>query len=115
LLSNAVKFSPAGQEVVVTIVRRGDVIRLTVHDHGPGIPEDFKPRIFEKFAQADTGERRQKGSGLGLNIVKQIVTRLDGKVGFESVSGRGALFYVELPRVQSAPALLDGGRSREVA
>ncbi|HUD89283.1 MAG TPA: ATP-binding protein, partial [Xanthobacteraceae bacterium] len=77
LLSNAIKFSPARDEVVVAVEKGTDMVRLTVRDRGPGIPVDFKPLIFEKFAQADAGDARQKGgTGLGLSIVKQIVDRL---------------------------------------
>ena len=98
LLSNAIKFSPPGDEVVVAIETRGDTIRISVRDHGHGVPDEFKPRIFEKFAQADTTDARQKGgTGLGLSIVKQIVDRLDGAVGFEDAPSGGAIFYIDLP------------------
>jgi signal transduction histidine kinase len=98
LLSNAIKFSPAGHEVVVAIEKGTDMVRLTVRDHGPGIPIDFKPLIFEKFAQADAGAARQKGgTGLGLSIVKQIVDRLSGEVGFADAPGGGTIFHVQLP------------------
>ncbi|HEX3859185.1 MAG TPA: PAS domain S-box protein [Pseudolabrys sp.] len=99
LLSNAIKFSPRDEEVVVGITGRDGFIRITVRDHGPGIPDEFKPRVFDKFAQADASDARQKGgTGLGLSIVKQIVNRLGGEVGFESAVGHGTLFFVELPR-----------------
>jgi DNA-binding response OmpR family regulator len=69
-----------------------------VRDHGHGVPEEFKPRIFEKFAQADATDARQKsGTGLGLSIVQQIVERLDGAVGFDNAPGGGAIFFVDLP------------------
>jgi signal transduction histidine kinase len=98
LLSNAIKFSPANHEVVVAIEKGTDMVRFTVRDHGPGIPIDFKPLIFEKFAQADAGDARQKGgTGLGLSIVKQIVDRLGGEVGFADAPGGGTIFYVQLP------------------
>jgi signal transduction histidine kinase len=98
LLSNAIKFSPADGEVVVAIEKGADMVRLTVRDHGPGIPVDFKSLIFEKFAQADAGDARQKGgTGLGLSIVKQIVDRLGGEVGFEDGPGGGTIFHVQLP------------------
>jgi signal transduction histidine kinase len=98
LLSNAIKFSPAGGEVEVTIGKGSDVVRLAVRDHGPGIPADFKPLIFEKFAQADAGAARQKGgTGLGLSIVKQIVDGLRGEVGFVDAPGGGTIFHVQLP------------------
>jgi len=98
LLSNAIKFSPPDSEVVVAIEKVTDMVRLTVRDHGPGIPPDFKPLIFEKFAQADgTNARQQGGTGLGLSIVKQIVDRLSGEVGFADAPGGGTIFHVELP------------------
>ena len=98
LLSNAIKFSPAADEVSVAVEKGLDMVRLTVRDHGPGIPVDFKPLIFEKFAQADAGDARQKGgTGLGLSIVKQIVDRLGGEVGFADADGGGTIFYVQLP------------------
>jgi len=98
LLSNAIKFSPADREVVVAVEKGPDMVRLTVRDHGPGIPLDFRPLIFEKFAQADAGDARQKGgTGLGLSIVKQIVDRLGGEVGFADAPAGGTIFHVQLP------------------
>jgi PAS domain S-box-containing protein len=98
LVSNAVKFSPPGGEVAAGIEARGKNIRVSVRDHGPGVPDEFKDRVFEKFAQADISDARPKGgTGLGLSIVKQIVTRLGGEVGFGDAPGGGAVFYVDLP------------------
>jgi PAS domain S-box-containing protein len=117
LLSNAIKFSPKGKDVEVTIERRGEDFRISVRDHGPGISEDFKPRIFGKFAQADaTDERQHGGTGLGLSIVKQIVTRLGGRVGFDEVPGGGTSFYVELPAMDASAThelAVDGKRMAE--
>ena len=104
LLSNAIKFSPPGGEVVAAIERSGEIVRLSVRDRGRGIPEAFRPRVFEKFAQADAfGVQQKGGTGLGLSIVKQIVTRLGGKVGFDDAPGGGTVFHVELP-VTAEPA-----------
>lgn len=101
LISNAIKFSPPDGEVVVAVERRGDGLRLSVRDHGAGIPAEFKPRIFQKFAQADgTNSKKTGGTGLGLSIVKEIVARLSGAVGFADASGGGTIFYVDLPRVE---------------
>jgi DNA-binding response OmpR family regulator len=98
LLSNAIKFSSRGSEVIVRVEKLDRACRVSVRDHGSGIPEEFKSRIFGKFAQADgTDSRRKGGTGLGLNIVKQIVERLGGKVGFDDASGGGTVFYVDLP------------------
>ncbi|HEY1982889.1 MAG TPA: ATP-binding protein [Xanthobacteraceae bacterium] len=98
LLSNAIRFSAAGDEVVVAIEKGPDNVGLTVRDYGSGIPVDFRPLVFEKFAQADARDARQKGgTGLGLNIVKQIVERLGGEVGFGDAAGGGTVFHVQLP------------------
>jgi PAS domain S-box-containing protein len=98
LLSNAIKFSPPGDEVVVAIEKRGAMVRISVRDHGHGVPDSFKARIFEKFAQADASDARiSGGTGLGLSIVKQIVTRLGGTVEFGDAPGGGAIFHVDLP------------------
>jgi PAS domain S-box-containing protein len=98
LLSNAVKFSPRGAEVVVGVEKRGGKIRVSVRDHGPGVPDEFKARVFEKFAQSDTSDARTNGrAGLGLSIIKEIVTRLGGEVGFADAPGGGAIFHMELP------------------
>jgi PAS domain S-box-containing protein len=98
LLSNAIKYSPSGEEVAVSIAAADDTVRIAVRDRGPGIPATFKPRIFEKFAQADATDSRQKGgTGLGLSIVKGIVTRLGGTTGFCDAPGGGTIFHVALP------------------
>jgi signal transduction histidine kinase/HPt (histidine-containing phosphotransfer) domain-containing protein len=98
LLSNSIKFSPAGSEVVVSIAKRAESLRISLRDHGIGISADFRAHLFEKFAQADATNARQKGgTGLGLSIVKQIVERLGGEVGFDDAPGGGAVFHVDLP------------------
>jgi PAS domain S-box-containing protein len=98
LLSNAIKFSPSGDEVLVAVEDRGPILRISVRDHGSGVPADFKSHMFEKFAQADATSSREKGgTGLGLSIVKQIVERLHGHVGFDDAPGGGTIFTVDLP------------------
>jgi signal transduction histidine kinase/DNA-binding response OmpR family regulator len=98
LLSNAVKFSPSGGEVKIAIETDAETIKISVRDNGPGIPDNFKPRIFEKFVRADVSDIRQKGgTGLGLSIVKEIMARLGGKVGFNDAPGGGTIFHIELP------------------
>lgn len=99
LLSNAVKFSPSGGEVFVKVENFGTMGRLSVCDQGPGVPDDYKSRIFEKFIQVDAADDRKKGgTGLGLSIVKQIMLHLGGEVGLERLPMRGCVFYVQLPR-----------------
>ncbi|MET0278766.1 MAG: HAMP domain-containing sensor histidine kinase, partial [Pseudorhodoplanes sp.] len=99
LLSNAIKFSPSGSDVTVTVACREGVVRIAIRDNGPGIADEFKNRIFEKFSQADTSNGRCiNGTGLGLSIVKGIVERLGGAVGWSDASGGGSIFFVELPQ-----------------
>jgi PAS domain S-box-containing protein len=98
LLSNAAKFSPRGAQVVVRAAIDGRKARIEVTDRGRGIPEAFRARVFEKFAQADAGDAREKGgTGLGLSICKAIVERLGGAIGFEDRPGGGATFWFEVP------------------
>lgn len=98
LLSNASKFSPTGGEVRVSVVSDDDLIRVSVADDGPGIPEEFRDRVFERFAQADSSSTRAEGgTGLGLHISREIVRQMGGTIGFDSVPGQGATFRVELP------------------
>lgn len=98
LISNAAKFAPLHSTVEITTQRLGDVIRTSVIDHGPGIPEDFRSRIFGKFTQADSSDtRRQGGTGLGLSICKALVEKMDGKIGYKSEIGAGTTFYFDLP------------------
>ncbi len=113
LLSNAIKFSPRGGEVAVAAERRAEIVCISVRDHGDGIPAEFRPHVFERFAQADAGDARQKGgTGLGLSIVREIVARLGGTVGFLDAEGGGTVFYVELPGwEQIAGRQIDTARS----
>ena len=100
-LSNASKFSPPGAIMRIQTELRGSLVRVSVSDQGPGIPEEFQSRIFEKFAQADGSDRReQAGTGLGLAISKELIERMSGHVGFHSVPGQGATFWFELPLIE---------------
>jgi PAS domain S-box-containing protein len=101
LLSNAIKFSPAGSQVDVVVVRDSAHVEISVIDCGVGIAEEFHKRIFQKFAQADSSDTRGKGgTGLGLAITKELITRMNGTVGFESTVGEGSRFFIHLPIVE---------------
>jgi signal transduction histidine kinase len=100
LLSNAAKFSPAGGGAVkVRAFERGECVRVEVEDRGTGIPEEFRKRVFEKFAQADSSSsRRFEGTGLGLSITRDLIKAMNGTIGFTTQAGQGTTFYFELPQ-----------------
>jgi signal transduction histidine kinase len=98
LLANALKHSSIGDTVDVSLTASNGTARVSVRDHGPGVPADFQPQLFQQFAQAqaDDGIKRA-GTGLGLAICKAIAEQMRGRVGFESADGAGAVFWFELP------------------
>ncbi|MFD2367384.1 ATP-binding protein [Pseudoduganella sp. GCM10020061] len=98
LLSNAIKFSQRGGEVQLRAEPHESGVRIVVADNGRGIPLAFRSTIFQKFAQADASDSRERGgTGLGLAITKRIVEDLGGSIGFDSEEGKGTSFYVILP------------------
>ena len=99
LISNAVKFSAREGTVRLSANELEDQwVRIIVADQGRGIPEEFRKRIFTRYAQADASDVREKGgTGLGLSIVKELVAQMGGRVSFETELGSGTCFYVDLP------------------
>jgi signal transduction histidine kinase len=98
LLSNAAKYGAEADAVEVAVVATGANVRINVTDHGPGIPESDRARIFQKFIQADSSDSRKvSGTGLGLSIVKLIAEEHGGTAGCESQLGAGSTFYIDLP------------------
>ncbi|WNG48708.1 AAA family ATPase [Archangium minus] len=95
LLSNAIKFAP-GHPIELAVHREGDTVRLVVKDQGIGIPPDRLPHVFGRFERAVSPEK-YGGLGLGLYIVREIVTALGGSIRVESEPGVGTTFTVELP------------------
>lgn len=98
LVDNAIKYTPAGGLVGVKVCATNGRAVLEVNDNGVGIPPEALPHIFERFYRVDkTRSRQMGGAGLGLSIIKAIVTAHGGQVKVESVEGRGSRFLVELP------------------
>jgi signal transduction histidine kinase len=97
LLSNAAKFSPPESEVEVRARKSNGMIAIEVRDFGPGIPDEFQPHIFGKFAQArNSGARNNEGAGLGLNLSRQLIELMQGEIGFTTKAGEGTTFFVQL-------------------
>ncbi|MEG3618043.1 PAS domain-containing sensor histidine kinase [Magnetovibrio sp. PR-2] len=98
LLSNAAKFSPKGEEVVISITNTGTHGRVSVKDKGLGIPEAFQDHVFDRFSQEDGSDQRaQTGTGLGLSICKTIIDKHEGNIAFETLPDQGTTFYFDVP------------------
>jgi len=101
LLDNAIKFTPAGGRVGLSLAKEGDRALITIEDSGIGIGEDDLDRIFERFYRVDkTSTAENDGSGLGLAICKHIVEFHEGQIKAESTPGRGSTFKVSLPLIK---------------
>jgi len=110
LLSNAIRFSPEGGTVRASLAREGDLAVVAIEDEGPGIPADFRDRIFERFAQAGDGAAMSGGTGLGLAISREIVLAHHGKIWFGEAKGGGARFAFSLPLPPPDPRTESGAR-----
>jgi len=98
LLANAIRYSPIGSAVVVSVELSANTVRVSVTDQGDGVAADFESRLFQKFSQADSSDRRQvAGTGLGLAICKDLLKAMGGTIGYHSATTGGACFYFTLP------------------
>jgi signal transduction histidine kinase len=108
LISNAAKHSPRGATVDIAAHVVEGHVELSVTDRGPGIPADFRGRVFERFARADSSDaRRTGGTGLGLSIAKRIVEDSGGRIWFTTRTGGGTTFHVRLPLASVLPSVPD--------
>jgi two-component system, OmpR family, sensor histidine kinase VicK len=100
LLSNAVKFSPVGATIVVSISHHADKVRVTVQDQGAGVAAEYVPRLFSRFSQADSSDSRQHaGTGLGLAISRSVISQMHGSMGYQPAEPQGSCFYFDLPYI----------------
>ena len=108
LLSNASTYGPQGDEIVLSVEQRGRHVLISVSENGPGIAMDEQSSVFERFYRSKrNGHMESQGVGLGLALVKWIVTAHGGKVGVQSELGAGSRFWFTLP------VTTDGGRRRD--
>jgi signal transduction histidine kinase len=106
LLSNALKFTPRGGKIYMRVASKDHRTTLEIEDSGQGIPPDELSKIFQKFQQTSTkATEGEKGSGLGLSIVQQLVELHDGKISVQSTLGKGTIFRLEFPVVESSVLL----------
>jgi len=97
MISNALKFSHPGGRVSVDYVRIGDRVRIMVNDQGVGIPANSRDKVFDRFSQIDGSDQRKVGgTGLGMNISKQIIEQHNGIIDYVSEVDRGTTFFIEL-------------------
>jgi len=105
LLEQAVTINQSyGAQREITIELAPDIPETEIFVDGQGVPEAFRDQIFQRFAQADSSDTRsQGGTGLGLAITRELITAMAGEVGFESVPGQGATFWIRLPLASDDP------------
>jgi signal transduction histidine kinase len=100
LVSNAAKFTRPDDTILLSATVTGNQVRISVTDHGPGIPPDRRKDIFQKFTQVTATENQKlPGTGLGLHICEQLIHLHDGTIDFDSVPDQQTVFYFTLPVV----------------
>lgn len=117
VIINAIKFSPAGAQVECSTRLIGTKLRISVRDHGVGIPESNEDKVFGRFSQVENGSAKVSGgSGLGMHIAKILIERMDGSISYESRVGDGTTFYIDVPLSPQNEQALEtsdaGGASR---
>jgi two-component system sensor histidine kinase VicK len=104
-MQNAIKYSPAGGKVQLQVEQEAATVRIAVSDEGVGIPQADLPRLFQRFYRASNVDERQiSGLGVGLYVVKELVTLHGGSIDVVSEEGRGSTFIITLPLLENQTA-----------
>ncbi len=113
LVDNALKFTPAGGQILLRTLALGEGVEIQVQDSGAGIPPESLAHIFERFYQSDPARQggKKHGAGLGLAIAREIVSAHGGKISAQSAPRQGSLFRVQLPNKPASPAVNPDWRS----
>ncbi len=101
LISNAAKYSPPGTSIIIEINEREEVIEVSVHDFGIGIPAEERPHLFQRFYRINESPTSVDGLGIGLYISNAIILRHGGTMGVESEEGKGSTFHFTLPKEET--------------
>lgn len=114
LISNAIKFSPVDATIHIKSIQRENYVQIAVNDHGIGIPDEMKDKVFNMFTDAKrAGTIGEKSFGLGLSICKQIIEKHHGKIWFESSPKKGTTFYLKLPKPKGMELIVIDSESGE--
>jgi CheY-like chemotaxis protein len=110
LLANAIKYNHPGGKVQLRCRVDGDQVQLEVHDTGPGLSVEQQSRLFQPFERLGAERGAIEGSGIGLLLSRQLVEAMSGRIGLDSVVGRGSVFWLRLPGQARQPAATGGDR-----
>jgi signal transduction histidine kinase/ActR/RegA family two-component response regulator len=111
LLSNAIKYTPPGGKVWVDALLKGDKVHISIHDTGVGISATKIGNLFERFERGeDVYSKSQEGTGIGLNLTKSLVELNGGRIGAESIEGKGSTFWILMPLASLKPAVLESSQ-----
>jgi two-component system CheB/CheR fusion protein len=97
LLTNAIKYSPEADEVILEVSEENRSLKISVTDFGIGIPEDIQKYLFDRFFRVEQNSHQFQGLGIGLYICAEVVKRHEGTINVESTKGKGSTFFFTIP------------------